>query len=327
MAYDVRSYSGEAQATSLLNAIGTTDTSFQVASASTWLEGPGYTNHLGTSGNFVLAVDFGTNTEEKILCSNVDTSAGTVTVVTRGYDGSSAQSHAAGAVAVPVLSAQEAYEANQVASQTLGQIAAANDLLVGQVAGQLTRLPAGAQGSVLKHNTSSLGWTAQGTAGQVLTSSVTDVGWASLAPAHLECYNTGSGQSVSQTSGAVTTTVALAASANSQGANPPTLASNVVTVHADGLYQINLTVEMVSTSSAVVVQPAVTVAGQQYHGATMVSNAGANTCGVVSVTVPLSSGGTITPQVISTAISSFSWTIAATEKATNLTVTRLGPLV
>ena len=327
MAYDVRSYSGEAQATSLLNAMGTTDTSFQVASASTWLEGPGYTNHLGTSGNFVLAVDFGTNTEEKILCSNVDTSAGTVTVVTRGYDGSSAQSHAAGAVAVPVFSAQEAYEANQVASQTLGQIAAANDLLVGQVAGQLTRLPAGAQGSVLKHNTSSLGWTAQGTAGQVLTSSVTDVGWASLAPAHLECYNTGSGQNISQTNATLTNTVTLGSSVNSQGTNPPTLASNVVTVHADGLYQINFTLEMNSTGNAVIVQPAVTVGSQQYHGATMVANAAANTCGVVAITVPLTSGTTITPQAISTAVSSFTWSIAATQKATNLTVTRLGPLV
>ena len=97
------SFSGKAQATYLVSDI--TDpaaTSFTVVSASTWTEtvpvgGSNVGSALGTSGNFVLTLDYGLPTEEKVLCSAVNTSTGAVTVATRGYDGTTARTHVASA--------------------------------------------------------------------------------------------------------------------------------------------------------------------------------------------------------------------------------------
>jgi hypothetical protein len=64
------------------------ETTFTVANASTWLEtgtdGQATANPLGTSGTFTVVVDFGTATEEHILCSAVNTSTGVVTIWTDG---------------------------------------------------------------------------------------------------------------------------------------------------------------------------------------------------------------------------------------------------
>jgi hypothetical protein len=114
------SFSGKAQATYLATAITDLNaTSFTVASASTWTEtvpvgGPNYGQPLGTSGPFVLTLDYGLSTEEKVLCTAVNTSTGLVTGVTRAYDGTTAQTHAA-AAANPVIhtySADTPYQAN-----------------------------------------------------------------------------------------------------------------------------------------------------------------------------------------------------------------------
>ena len=348
-----RAYSGRALA-SQLNATGlsstyTTGQTFTVLDASTWVD-IATNNPLGQDGSpFVVAVDYGGSAEEKILCSGL--SGNVVTVWTdgtfngRGYDGSPTSLHTANSIAVPVWTATEADEANKAVQNTIGRVTAAGDLLYGTAAATLGRLGIGSSGSVLTAGSGAPSWLAAGASGTLLqggstpswlalgaastmlTSNGSGLVWSPLAPPHLECYNTGSGQNISQTGATLTNTVTLGSSVNSQGTNPPTLASNVVTVHADGLYQINFTLEMNNTSNAVIVQPAVTVGSQQYRGATMLSNANADTCGVVSVTVPLTSGTTITPQAISTAASSFTWSIAASQKATNLTVTRLGPLV
>ena len=161
-AYVTRSYSGKAQATTLLANIGPSDTTFGIAAPSSWVEAPGNVNHLGTSGPFVVSVDYNTTSEEKILCSSIDLSSGTVTVygsgAGRGYDGTSAQSHSSTALAVVVFAAVDADEANYAMQQTVGQITTAGDLLVGSGANALSRLGIGTNGQYLGVASGTVGW-------------------------------------------------------------------------------------------------------------------------------------------------------------------------
>lgn len=90
------SFSGKAIATTLTADVSNVATSFTVASASTWTEtvGSHIGQPLGTSGNFVVTLDYGQSTEEKVLCSAIAGSGPyTITVVQRGYDGTSAVGH------------------------------------------------------------------------------------------------------------------------------------------------------------------------------------------------------------------------------------------
>jgi hypothetical protein len=149
MAYIARSYSGKAQATTLAASIGTTDTTFTLQSVASWLESPGYTNPLGTTGAFVVALDYNTSNEEKILCASISGTTVTISSGGRGYDGTPAQSHSANATAVVVWTALEAEELNNVGQQTLGAIAAAGDLLYGSAANTLAKRSIGTTGQVL----------------------------------------------------------------------------------------------------------------------------------------------------------------------------------
>jgi predicted flavoprotein YhiN len=63
-----------------------------------------------TTTPFVVVVDRGGATEEKILCSGI--AGTTVTVGQRGYDGTTGQNHNAGAPIVHVLDSMTADEAN-----------------------------------------------------------------------------------------------------------------------------------------------------------------------------------------------------------------------
>jgi len=144
------SFSGKAQATYLASPI--TDpaaTSFTVVSASTWTEtvpvgGPNYGQPLGTSGPFVLTLDYGLSTEEKVLCTAVNTSTGLVTGVTRAYDGTTAQTHNA-AAANPVIhtySADTPYAASvalpKAGGTMSGAIAMSSNKITGLAAGTTT---------------------------------------------------------------------------------------------------------------------------------------------------------------------------------------------
>jgi len=120
------SFSGSAQATTLTGTgIGASDSTFTVASISTWKEtiGSNVGSYLGTSGNFVVTIDYGTSSEEKVLCSGPITST-TINVVTRGYDGTysgtpgTGVSHGAGAVVVHTISTDVPYEAASAYAKT-----------------------------------------------------------------------------------------------------------------------------------------------------------------------------------------------------------------
>lgn len=172
--YSLRSYAGGATPTTLATSIAASDLTFTLTSTTNWYEtdltnstGHPSANPLGNSGPFVVALDYGTATEEKILCSSVVLSTGVVTVwvdgsnssnTGRGYDGSAAQPHTSGSsgTALPVFTSTEAGLANYAVQQTVGQIVSAGDILQGTGANVLGKLTAGAAGAVLTSNGSGL---------------------------------------------------------------------------------------------------------------------------------------------------------------------------
>ena len=84
-----KSFSGAAAPTTLSSPMLVGDTSFSVAAISGWPN--------TVTGPFVITVDRGIGTEEKILCASY---AGTTVAVAsggRGYDGTTAQGHSSGA--------------------------------------------------------------------------------------------------------------------------------------------------------------------------------------------------------------------------------------
>jgi hypothetical protein len=70
--------------------------------------------------------------------------------VTRGVDGSSAAEHEGGATIYPCFTATDADEANYAVAQTVGQVQAAGDLLVGSAANTLTRVAKGGNSTVFQ---------------------------------------------------------------------------------------------------------------------------------------------------------------------------------
>ena len=209
-----RTYSGSALPTTLSTQMGSSDATFTLLNAATWLTtdpvlAVSSTSPLGTpvangivgtanSAPFVVAVDYGTANEEKILCSSVNLTSNVVTVWTdgtrtgRGYDGTIAGTHASGVVCVPVFSAIEADEANNAAAGTLGIVAASGDLLVGNGAQTLSRLASGASNTVLVSDGSGgLSWTA----GINPTATILDYAGATAPGGYLLC----DGSAVSRT--------------------------------------------------------------------------------------------------------------------------------
>jgi hypothetical protein len=122
-------YAGGAVVTELTSGIDDNDASFAIASSTGWPD--------GSTGKFVVVLDAGEPTEEKILCA---TRTGlTVTVDTRGYDGTTAAAHNTGAAAENtfdatsaqrfedhVYDATDAHAASAITFTPAGDIAATN---------------------------------------------------------------------------------------------------------------------------------------------------------------------------------------------------------
>ena len=187
--YTQLDYSGTAtiQTMTTSGGISSSATTFNISSSSTWINTSGYylgsgpTNVAG-SAPFVVAIDYNTTSEEKVLCSGV-TSGGVVTIITRGYDGTTAVAHNSTIInCVPVFSATEAKEANAAVANTVGQIAAAGDILVGTAANAMDNLAIGAQGTNLSTNGTTASWQpgfpySMGAQGSILTTNGTTPGW------------------------------------------------------------------------------------------------------------------------------------------------------
>jgi microcystin-dependent protein len=100
--YILKDFDGGAQKSTLTAAINNSATSFSLVDGSTFPAG---------SNPFVVVIDRGLATEEKILISGRITNS--FNVLERAYDGSSAQSHALGAVVEHVLDAYTIEQANR----------------------------------------------------------------------------------------------------------------------------------------------------------------------------------------------------------------------
>lgn len=94
-------HSGDAVVTTTTNAMTTSSTSISLASATGWPSG---------TYPFYVTIDGGTSSEEKVLCSAL--SGTTLTVETRGADGTTAVAHAIGASIKHTFTAVEADDVN-----------------------------------------------------------------------------------------------------------------------------------------------------------------------------------------------------------------------
>lgn len=160
-----RQYKGAAAQTTIVNAIGSGDTSCTVAATTGWPS--------TASVPFFVVIDPGTASEEK--CSA--TISGSVLTLTRAQDDTTAASHAAGATIYPVFSADDADEANKFTST----MTARGDLLTMNSSVDPTRIALGAKGAILVTDGSDPSWLTVGTNDYVLTADSTQtkgVKWA-----------------------------------------------------------------------------------------------------------------------------------------------------
>ena len=142
-----RSYAGAAPACTLTNSITGADTSALLTGTVTaW-------NSTAT-GPFFMVIDPGLVTEEKVL---VGTRTGSsLSVMTRGVDGTTAASHSAGATCYPVFTASDADEANTLASTMTTR----GDLLTMGSGPTVARIAIGASTYVLTSNGTDAAWAA-----------------------------------------------------------------------------------------------------------------------------------------------------------------------
>lgn len=145
-----RTYAGGAVSTTITSGINSTDTTITLTASTGWAAGP-----------FYAVIDPGTSSEEKVLVDSRSTN--TLTVTTRGVDGTTAKSHSAGAVIYPVAAAVDFDEANELASTYANRGG-----IVYQGASTFTQLAIGSSGYVLKSNGTDPSW------GQVVEANIAD---------------------------------------------------------------------------------------------------------------------------------------------------------
>jgi microcystin-dependent protein len=140
----LKEYSGAAPATTLATTITNVSTSIVLTS------GVGYPT--GATAPFVIAIGRGTATEEKVLCSV--RVGNTLTAIERGYDGTSAQSQAAGKAIEHVLDAYSIGQANRF----VNTMTAVGDLIVKAAGSAFARIAIGSKGSVLQSDGTTAAW-------------------------------------------------------------------------------------------------------------------------------------------------------------------------
>jgi hypothetical protein len=134
--YIRKEYAGGAPATTLPSGCTSGATSLTINS--------GTGQPTGSVGKFVMVIDPGLATEEKVLVTTRTTT--TLNTVQRGYDGTTAQAHSAGAVIRHCIDAYSIDQANAMANAMTAQY----DLVMrGAAAGAYSRIAVGANGSVL----------------------------------------------------------------------------------------------------------------------------------------------------------------------------------
>lgn len=161
-----RQYKGAAAQTTITNALASGDTSATLAATTGWPSTGGIP--------FYVVISPGTASEEKCTA----TISGSVLTLTRAQDDTTAQSHASGATIYPVFSADDADEANKLAST----LTTRGDLLTMGTGPDFKRVAVGGAGAILKSDGSEPAWLAVGTTDYVLTSTGSDVTWSAIPP-------------------------------------------------------------------------------------------------------------------------------------------------
>ena len=137
-----RQYKGAAAQTTITNALGAGDTTITIAANTGWPS--------TAAVPFFVVISPGTAVEEK--CSA--TISGTTLTLTRAQDDTTAQSHSSGATIYPVFSADDADEANKLAST----LTTRGDLLTMGSGPDFARIAIGAADTVLTSNGTDAAW-------------------------------------------------------------------------------------------------------------------------------------------------------------------------
>ena len=127
-----REYQGAAAPTTITSNITSSSTSLTLTSTSGW-----------PTGIFSLVIDPGLAGEEKMLATS--RSGSTVTITTRGYDGTTATSHLAGAIIYPSPTAIDFDEANNLVNLPTTK----GDILAATGAGAMARVAVGSNNAFL----------------------------------------------------------------------------------------------------------------------------------------------------------------------------------
>lgn len=145
-----RQFAGGAVASSLTGSVAASGvTTFSIAASTNW--------STSTTIPFYVVVSPQTSSEEKML---VTLSSNTLTIVSRGVDGTSASSHASGATIYPVFTAIDANEANELTAKYANR-----GSIVYQGASTFEELTKGTQGHALVIGANDPAWGQVGTVG------------------------------------------------------------------------------------------------------------------------------------------------------------------
>ena len=139
-----KQYKGAAAQTTITNALGAGDTTITIAANTGWPSAAGVP--------FFVVISPGTASEEKCLT----TISATTLTLTRAQDDTSAQSHSSGATIYPVFSADDADEANLLAST----LTTRGDLLTMGAGPDFARIAVGAADTVLTSDGTDAAWVA-----------------------------------------------------------------------------------------------------------------------------------------------------------------------
>ena len=138
-----KQYKGASAQTTITNALASGDTTITIAATTGWGDG---------ATPYYVVISPGTSSEEKCLA----TRSGSTLTLTRAQDDTTAQSHSNGATIYPVFSADDADEANLLAST----LTIRGDLLTMGAGPDFARIGIGAADTVLTSDGTDAAWVA-----------------------------------------------------------------------------------------------------------------------------------------------------------------------
>jgi len=176
--YILKDYKGSSIETTLSNAYSIANTSLTVSSGSTFPD--------GSSGPFVVVISRGLADEEKMLIGS--RTSNTLTILEKGYDGTTSQNHVNGSTVNHCLDAYTLVQANRYVN-----LQATKGSLVTRTASTTVTLPAGTNGYTLVADstaTNGIVWQQINTAG-IAAQAVTDTQVSTTAAIALSKLATG----------------------------------------------------------------------------------------------------------------------------------------